>query len=192
MNRYSAIADRPDVNNVATGATAELSEEWRRFLLAMECLYAGLASARGTRYLPLDGERIDAAVDWLAAAGLRPCDVCARGTLWPDGSRQPATMPLPLAERKGIAMTTQTRTERLRVAGGEMVEQFKRLLHEGNVRRIVIKHDDHTVAEFPVTLGVATVVLAPMVAAVGAAAAMLTECEMEIERTDGDERDAMQ
>ena len=56
-------------------------------------------------------------------------------------------------------------------------------LHEGNVRRIVIKQDGRTIAEFPLTVGVVGAVLAPLLAAVGALAAVLTECTIEVERT---------
>jgi uncharacterized integral membrane protein len=57
------------------------------------------------------------------------------------------------------------------------------VLHEGNVRRIVIKQEGRTVAEFPLTVGVVGAVVAPILAAVGALAAVLTECSIEVERT---------
>jgi len=60
----------------------------------------------------------------------------------------------------------------------------KRLVHEGNVRRIIIKQEDRTVAEFQLTIGVIGVVLAPVLAAVGALAALLTDCTIEVERED--------
>ena len=56
------------------------------------------------------------------------------------------------------------------------MDAVKKLLHEGNVRRIVIKQDGRTVAEFPMTVGVVGAVFAPILAAVGALAAVLTEC----------------
>jgi hypothetical protein len=77
--------------------------------------------------------------------------------------------------------------ESFKVAADNLVDAVKKLLHEGNVRRIVIKQDGRTVAEFPVTVGVVGAVVAPMLAAVGAIAAVLTECTIEVERS-GNER----
>jgi hypothetical protein len=72
--------------------------------------------------------------------------------------------------------------ETISVDGSDLLEQVKRLIHEGNVRRIAIVHDGHTVLELPITLGVVGVLAAPWLAAVGAAAAMLTDCTLEVER----------
>ena len=69
-----------------------------------------------------------------------------------------------------------------------IVEKFKAIVHEGNVRRVVVKHEGRTVAEFPLTAGVVGVVIAPVVAAVAAIAAMLKDCTLEIERADQDAR----
>ena len=77
--------------------------------------------------------------------------------------------------------------ESFKVAAENLVDAVKKLLHEGNVRRIVIKQDGRTVAEFPVTVGVVGAAVAPMLAAVGAIAAVLTECTIEVERS-GHER----
>jgi hypothetical protein len=80
-------------------------------------------------------------------------------------------------------MDKTTFKESFKVAGEHLVDAVKKLLHEGNVRRIVIKHaDGRDVAEFPLTVGVIGAVLAPMLAAVGALAAVLTECTVEVER----------
>ena len=73
-------------------------------------------------------------------------------------------------------------TESFRVAGQQLVDAVKKLLHEGNVRRVIIKHGDHTIAEFPLTIGVLGAVLAPMLAAVAAIAAAVKECTIEVER----------
>lgn len=79
-------------------------------------------------------------------------------------------------------MTEQSNKETFKVEGGQLIDQIKRLLHEGNVRKITIKQDDRTVVEFPLTVGVIGVVLAPVLAAVGALAALLAECTIEVER----------
>ena len=74
-------------------------------------------------------------------------------------------------------------TESFKVAGHQLVDAIKKLLHEGNVRRVIIKQDGRTVAEFPLTVGVVGIVFAPILAAVGALAALVTECTIEVERT---------
>lgn len=81
-------------------------------------------------------------------------------------------------------MTEQTRKEMIAVEGGQLIDQIKRIVHEGNVRRITIRQDDRVVAEFPLTIGVIGVVLAPVFAAVGALAALLTQCTIEVERAE--------
>ena len=75
--------------------------------------------------------------------------------------------------------------ERYKVAGERVVEKLKELLHEGNVQHVVIKNDEgKTLLEIPVTIGVAGALLAPVWAAVGAMAAVVTNCTIEIERQD--------
>ena len=80
-------------------------------------------------------------------------------------------------------MAEQTFKESFKVAGGQLIDAFKKLVHEGNVRRVVIKHEGLTVAEFPLTVGVIGAVLAPVLAAVGAIAIVLKECTVEVERS---------
>jgi uncharacterized protein DUF4342 len=63
-------------------------------------------------------------------------------------------------------------------------ERLKQLIHEGNVRRVVIQHQGKTVAEFPLTAGVVGAVLAPVVAAIGAIVALLKDCTIQVERED--------
>jgi hypothetical protein len=75
-----------------------------------------------------------------------------------------------------------TLRETIAVDGSDLLEQVRHLIHEGNVRRIAIVHDGHTVLELPVTVGVVGVLAAPWLAAVGAAAAVLTDCTLEVER----------
>jgi hypothetical protein len=79
-------------------------------------------------------------------------------------------------------MVERTQRETIQAQGGQLIDQMKRIVHVGNVRRIVIKQGERTVAEFPLTIGVVGVVLAPVFAAVGALAALLTDCTIEIER----------
>ena len=81
-------------------------------------------------------------------------------------------------------MAERTFTESFKVAGEQLVDAVKKLVHEGNVRRVIIKHDGHTIAEFPLTLGVLGAVLAPMLAAIAAIAAAVKECTIEVERAE--------
>ena len=68
-------------------------------------------------------------------------------------------------------------------AGSEnVVAKIRALIHEGNVRRVVIQHEGRTVAEFPLTAGVVGAVLAPVVAAIGALVALLQDCTIQVER----------
>jgi hypothetical protein len=79
----------------------------------------------------------------------------------------------------------KTRREKHEVRGDKIVAKIKELVHEGNVRHVVIKNDDgRTLIEFPVTVGVAGAVLVPVWAAVGALAALVTKCSIEVERED--------
>ena len=79
-------------------------------------------------------------------------------------------------------MPESTFKESFKVAADQLVDAVKKLLHEGNVRRIVIKQAGRTVVEFPLTVGVIGAVFAPILAAVGALAAVLTDCTIEVER----------
>jgi len=86
-------------------------------------------------------------------------------------------------------MPDRTCKESFKVAADQLVETFKKLVHEGNVRRVIVKQDGRTVVEFPLTVGVIGTVFAPMLAAAGALAAVLSECTIEVERTVVDDRD---
>lgn len=66
----------------------------------------------------------------------------------------------------------------------QIVEKLRRLIHEGNVRRVVVEHDGRTVAEFPLTAGVVGILLAPMLAAIGVLVAMTKDCTIQVERDD--------
>jgi hypothetical protein len=72
--------------------------------------------------------------------------------------------------------------ETIKGEGVTLIERVKQLIHEGNVRRVVIKQGEQTVAEFPLTFGVVGAVLAPVLAAIGALVALLNDCTIEVER----------
>ncbi len=79
-------------------------------------------------------------------------------------------------------MQERTFWETIKVQGGELLDAVKKLIHEGNVRRVVIRQGDRVVAEFPLTAGVVGTVLAPVLAAIGALAALLKECSIDVQR----------
>lgn len=81
-------------------------------------------------------------------------------------------------------MSTRTFWESFKTESENVVEKLKQLIHEGNVRRIVIQHQGRTVAEFPLTAGVVGAVLAPVLAAIGAIVALLKDCTIQVERED--------
>lgn len=77
------------------------------------------------------------------------------------------------------------RTEEFRVSGEELLAKIKQLVHEGNIRRIVIKNKEgSTFMEIPLTFGVVGVLLAPTLAAVGALAALVSEATVVVEKSD--------
>ena len=84
-------------------------------------------------------------------------------------------------------MSERTWWETFSVQGGELLDKVRDLVHEGNVRRIVIRQGERTVAEFPLTAGVVGAVIAPVLAAVGALAALLTQCTIAVERASDDQ-----
>ena len=73
--------------------------------------------------------------------------------------------------------------EQYRVSGEELLKKVKQLIDEGNVRKITIKNKEgETLIVLPLTIGVIGAVLAPALAAVGAIAALVTECTVTVER----------
>jgi Domain of unknown function (DUF4342) len=79
-------------------------------------------------------------------------------------------------------MAETTCWETINAQGNELFAKLKELVHEGNVRRVVIKQGGRTVAEFPLTAGVVGAVFAPALAAIGAIIAMVNDCSIEVER----------
>lgn len=78
-----------------------------------------------------------------------------------------------------------THTETIEVDGDDLVAKVKEIVHEGNVRRIVIKNEDgEQVIEIPLTVGVVGALLLPALAAIGAVAALISKCTIEVEREE--------
>lgn len=75
--------------------------------------------------------------------------------------------------------------EEFKVNGEELLTKVKQVIKEGNVRRITVKNKDgKTIVELPLTIGVVGAALAPILAAVGAIAALVTECTIVVERDE--------
>jgi hypothetical protein len=79
-------------------------------------------------------------------------------------------------------MAKRTAWETIRGQGVQVVDEVKRLIHEGNVRRVVVRQKGRVVAEFPLTVGVVGALAAPALAAIGALVALLTDCRLDVER----------
>jgi hypothetical protein len=79
-------------------------------------------------------------------------------------------------------MPETTIWESIKAEGSELLENLKKIIHEGNVRRIVVKQGSRTVAEFPLSVGVVGTVVAPILAAIGAVIALVQDCSIEVER----------
>ncbi len=79
----------------------------------------------------------------------------------------------------------KTTTEEFSLTGEQVIEFLKKVLHEGNVRRIVLKDEaGKPLLEIPVTIGVVGVILLPVWAAIGAAAALVAKMTIVIERSE--------
>ena len=76
-----------------------------------------------------------------------------------------------------------SKTEKFEVRGEDVTEKIKELIKEGNVRKITVtSKEGKTIAEFPLTIGVVGVIIAPVLAAIGAITALVTECTISVER----------
>ncbi len=77
------------------------------------------------------------------------------------------------------------RTEEFKVNGEDLLKKVKEIIKEGNVRKISIKNKNgKTIVELPLTVGVVGAAIAPLLAAVGAIAALVTECTIVVEREE--------
>ncbi len=77
------------------------------------------------------------------------------------------------------------KTEEFKVNGEDLLKKVKSIIAEGNVRKITVKNKEgKSIVELPLTIGVVGAALAPLLAAVGAIAALVTECTIVVERED--------
>ncbi len=83
------------------------------------------------------------------------------------------------------AAVAKVRREEFSVSADNLIEKVKQLIHEGNITRIIVKDDKgKTLLEIPATVGVAGIVLVPWLAALGAIAALATNCTLVVERRE--------
>jgi hypothetical protein len=84
-----------------------------------------------------------------------------------------------------VRVPDNERWEEFKVKGDEALAKVRQVVREGNVRRVIIENDEgKTIVEIPLTIGVVGALLLPMAAAVGAVAAVVTDCTIRIERVD--------
>ncbi len=81
-----------------------------------------------------------------------------------------------------------TSSEKFTVSGSQLLEKLKQLIHEGNIRKVRLLHEGRTVIEIPLTIGAPAaavgIIVAPVLAAIGAFAALVTECTIEVEKIE--------
>ena len=79
-------------------------------------------------------------------------------------------------------------TEKYTISGSQLVDKVKQLIHEGNIRTVRVIYQGRTVLEMPLSVGApaaaAGIIFAPLLAAIGAFAALVTECTIEVEKMD--------
>jgi hypothetical protein len=87
-----------------------------------------------------------------------------------------------------LEVKTMSTEEKFTISGDKLVEKVKQLIHEGNIRRVRVIHEGKTVLEIPLSVGApaaaVTIMIAPVLAALGAFAALVTECTIEVEKIE--------
>ena len=79
----------------------------------------------------------------------------------------------------------KVRKEEYRVRGEDVISKVKEVVHEGNVRRVIIKNEEGRIlVEVPLTIGVVGALLVPSLAALGAIAALVTNCTIVVEKVE--------
>ncbi len=82
-------------------------------------------------------------------------------------------------------MASDPTWEEFQVKGEQLLAKVKELVHQGNIRRLVIASDEgKTLVEIPLTVGVVGALLVPMAVAIGAIAAVVTDCTIRVERDE--------
>lgn len=78
--------------------------------------------------------------------------------------------------------------EKFTVSGSQLIDKIKQLIHEGNIRRVRVLHEGRPLLEIPLSIGAPAaavgILVAPVLAALGAFAALVTECTIEVEKIE--------
>ena len=84
----------------------------------------------------------------------------------------------------------QSNQESFKVSGDDLLARIKEIIKEGNARKVIIKNEKEvTIMEFPLTIGAIGIVLAPLFAAIGAIAALATDCTIIVEKREMNEKE---
>ena len=79
-------------------------------------------------------------------------------------------------------------TEKFTISGAEVMEKIRQIIKEGNVRRVRLIHEGKTIFDIPLTVGAPVaavgIIAVPVLAAIGAFAALVTECTLEVEKVE--------
>ena len=79
----------------------------------------------------------------------------------------------------------KAKKEEFHTEGEHLLEKIKELIREGNIRKITIKDKTgREVISFPLTIGVVGAAISPVLAAIGALAALIGECTISVEREE--------
>jgi hypothetical protein len=90
-----------------------------------------------------------------------------------------------LKRRLSMAEEKKTRTEEFKLNGDEILNKLKELLHQGNIRRIILKDESgKTFMEIPLTVGVVGAIVIPVWAAIGAIAALVSKLTIVVEKVE--------
>jgi len=87
------------------------------------------------------------------------------------------------------AENEKTRTEEFKLSGGEILTKIKELIHEGNIRRIILKDEQgKTFMEIPLTVGIVGAAFLPVLAAIGTIAALVSKLTIVVEKVEDQEK----
>ena len=103
-----------------------------------------------------------------------------------DAGQRARSIVIRMSKREENMSEQKVRTEEFQVSGDMLVAKIKELVHEGNIRRVIIKNEEGRILiDVPLTLGVVGVLVAPQLAAIGAIAALVTHGTIVVEKVEG-------
>ncbi len=81
--------------------------------------------------------------------------------------------------------TGRNKSQEFKLDGSEIISKIQELIHQGNIRRIIIKNEEgKTLIEIPLIIGLVGAALAPVLAAVGAIGALVAKLTIIVEKTE--------